>query len=60
MTDRISFVASLAQVAAAIRISDEGAVRLQLDIPESELPSALRLVTLKGQAFRVTIEGEGE
>ncbi len=58
MTGRISFMAALAQVAAAIRISDEGAVRLQLDMAESELPSALRLVTLKGQSFRVTVEPE--
>ena len=58
MTEPIKFTASLAAVQAAIRISDEGAIRLQLDIPESELANALQMVRMKGQSFRVTVEVE--
>ena len=53
---KVSFIASLANGATAISISDEGAVRLKLDIAESELSESVKMVLFKGQAFRVTIE----
>ena len=54
----ISFTAILPDVQAAIKISGTGGIRLQLDIPESELPEAIKMVTMKGKAFRVIIEDE--
>ena len=57
---RISFIASLADVSTAISIGGDG-VRIKLDVPESDLPNAIRLVMLKGQAFTVVIDdGERE
>ena len=53
---QVSFIASLANGATAISISDEGAVRLKLDIAESELAESVKMVLFKGQTFRVTIE----
>jgi len=53
---KISFIASLANGATAISISDDGAVRLKLDIAESELSESVKMVLFKGQTFRVTIE----
>jgi len=52
----IQFIASLPDIQSAIAISGEGATRVKLDIPESEIANAVKLVTLKGKAFRVTIE----
>ena len=53
---KVSFIASLANGSTAIAISDEGAVRLKLDIPESELSESVKMVLYKGQVFKVTIE----
>lgn len=51
----ISFIASLPDILTAITISGEGATRVKFDIPESEIANAVKLVLLKGQAFRVNI-----
>ena len=57
---KISFVASLPDIQSAISIGGDG-VRIKLDVPESDLPNAIRLVMLKGQAFTVVIDdGERE
>lgn len=58
---RIEFTASLPHIQSALSAGGDGA-RLKLDIPESDLPQVLRLLLLKGKAFKVTIEeaAEGE
>ena len=53
---KIEFIASLPDIQSAITIGGDGATRVRLDIPETELANAVRLVLLKGQAFKVTIE----
>jgi len=53
---KIEFIASLPDIATAISISGDGATRVKFDIPESELANAVKLVMLKGQAFKVSIE----
>lgn len=52
----IEFTASLPDIQSAINIGGDGATRIKLDIPESELAEAVKLVLLKGQAFKVKIE----
>ena len=52
----MEFIASLADVQSAISIGGDGSTRVKLDIPESELANAVKLVMLKGKAFRVKIE----
>lgn len=52
----IEFMASFPDLQSAITISGDGATRVKLDIPESEIANAVKLVLLKGQAFRVKIE----
>jgi len=49
-------MASFPDLQSAITISGDGATRVKLDIPESEIANAVKLVLLKGQAFRVKIE----
>ena len=53
---QISFIASFPDIQSAITISGEGATRVKFDIPESEIANAVKLVLLKGQAFKVSIE----
>jgi len=55
---KIQFVACLPDNQSAISIGGDGATRIKLDIPESELAEAIKLVLLKGQTFQVTIENE--
>lgn len=53
---KLEFVASLADIQTAISIGGDGSTRVKFDIPESELSEAVKLVMLKGQAFKVMIE----
>jgi len=53
---KIEFIASLPDIQSAINIGGDGATRLKLDIPESELAEAVKLVLFKGMAFKVIIE----
>lgn len=56
--EKITFIASLANSQNAITIGDDGSTRVKLDIPETELANAIKLILLKGRAFRVIIESE--
>lgn len=51
---KIEFIASLPDIQSAISIGGDGA-RLKLDIPETDLANVLRMVILKGKAFKVTV-----
>ena len=53
---KVEFIASLADVQSAIQIGGDGATRVKFDIPASELAEAVKLVLLKGQAFKIQIE----
>ena len=52
----IEFIASFPDIQSAISIGGDGATRIKLDLPESEIANAVKLVLLKGQAFNVKIE----
>lgn len=53
------FTACLPNAAAALKVSGDGDGRLQLDIPESDLAEALKLIAFgRDKALIVTIETE--
>ena len=54
---KIEFMASLPEIQSAINVGGCGA-RVKLDIPEQDLAQVLKLVLLKGKAFRVTVESD--
>ena len=59
--EKIEFIASLPDILSAINIAgQDGNSRIKLDIPASEIEAVLKLVSMKGQAFKVTIEEMGE
>ena len=56
MTNSCTFLASFAPIMTAIKIfgSTDG-MRIQLDIPESEMGNALELLTMRQQRLEVTV-----
>ena len=59
MPEPVRFLASFPQVLAALKIGQDG-MRIQLDIPESEMDQARRLLDMRGIVLVVTIETEDE
>ena len=51
----ITFLASLPPIMSSIKVGDDG-MRIQLDIPESEMGNAVRLLTMRHMVLRVSIE----
>ena len=55
--EKIEFIASIAPLLSAIQLDGlDGNSRIKLDIPASEIEAILKLISMKGQAFKVTIE----
>ena len=55
--EKIVFIASLPDILSAINIAgQDGNSRIKLDIPASDVAAVIRLIELKGQSFKVTIE----
>jgi len=55
--EKIVFTASLPDILSAINIAgQDGNSRIKLDIPASDVAAVIRLIELKGQSFKVTIE----
>ena len=53
----ISFIASIAPLMSSIQIDGvDGNTRIKLDIPATEVEAVMKLIAMKGQAFKVTIE----
>jgi hypothetical protein len=46
-------------VLSQMKIGKDG-MRIQLDVPESELAAALRLVMWRDRVLRITVEPEGQ
>ena len=57
MTDPITFLAHFPAIQAAIRLGDDG-MRIELQIPESELAQALFLIGMRDKVLKVTVEAE--
>ena len=53
----ISFIASIAPLMSSIQIDGvDGNTRIKLDIPASGIEAVMKLIAMKGQIFKVTIE----
>ena len=59
--DAASFLAAFPAIQSAIKVyGDKQGMRVQLDIPESEMGEALKLLMWRERVLRVTVEPEGE
>ena len=54
----VTFLASFPNIQTAIRVAGDGGARILLDIPEDELPAIARLLLMRGQVLRITVEPE--
>ena len=55
--EKIEFIASLSQTMSAIQMDGmDGNSRIKLDIPASGIEAVMKLIAMKGQVFKVTIE----
>lgn len=67
MSEPVTFLASFPAIQSAIKVDGAGGARVQLDIPETELPAIARLLLMRGVVLRVSVEpvregkgGQGE
>ena len=51
----VSFLASFPPIQSAIKVGQDGA-RVQFDIPETEMPSIVRLMLMRGIVLKITVE----
>ena len=58
MGESASFRASLPPILSAIRMAGDGGMRVQFDIPESDMGEAVKLLLWKERVLRVTVEPE--
>lgn len=57
MSDAVTFEAAFPPIQSAIKVyGDRQGMRIQLDIPESEMGDAMSLFLWRGRAVRVTVE----
>lgn len=59
MSEPVEFLASFPPIQSAIKVGQDGA-RIQLDIPETEMPSIVRLMLMRGKVLRITVEVNGQ
>lgn len=53
----ITFLASFPAIQSAIKVGQDG-MRIQLDVPETEMANAVELLAMRGMVLRVTVEPE--
>ncbi len=51
-----TFRATLPPVLSAIRLAGDGGMRIMLDVPESDMPEALKVLMWREQVLKVTVE----
>ncbi len=54
-----TFRASIPPIMSGIKTGDDG-MRVQFDIPESDMPEAIKLIMMRGKVLIVTIEVQGK
>ncbi len=55
MSDPIVFLASFPPIQSAIKIGQDG-MRIQFDVPESEMANAVELLALRNVVLKVAVE----
>lgn len=56
MSDPLTFIASIAPLQSAITIASDGGARVKIDIPESEMGKIHKLMGLRGQVLKVSVQ----
>lgn len=59
MTDKATFLATLPPIMSAIKITGaQDGMRIQFDVPESEMGEAVKLLAWRERVLQVTIQPE--
>lgn len=58
MSEVATFTATLPPIMSALRFSGDGGCRIMLDVPESEMGEAVKLLMWRQVPLRVTVEPE--
>ena len=56
--DSATFRATFPPILSAIRMAGDGGMRLMFDVPETDMPEALKLLMWKGRVLRITVGPE--
>jgi hypothetical protein len=54
-SEPVTFLASFPPIQSAIKVGDSG-MRLQLDVPETEMANAVELLAMRNVVLKVTVE----
>lgn len=54
--EAIEFTATIPPIQSWMQVSGDGGARIKLDVPDTDLAQALKLVLLRGQPLRVRVE----
>jgi len=55
------FYGSIPPIASACNLGGDGAARLKIDVPESDLPEVLKFMALgRDRLLKITVESAGE
>lgn len=54
--DAVEFICSYPPIQSAIKLDGQGGARIQLDIPESEVPNWLRSMAWRGKRMKARLE----
>jgi hypothetical protein len=59
MKDPVTFLCTIAPLQSGIQITGDGnGLRLKIDVPESEMGNAIRILEMRNEVLRVTVELE--
>jgi hypothetical protein len=53
---KATFLATFPSIQTAIKVGGDGGMRIQLEIPESEMGNAAYILAMRQQVLKVTIE----
>ena len=61
ISDKVTFLAAFPSIQSAIKITGAGdGMRIQLDIPESQMGNAIELLAWRQRVLKVTVELESD
>jgi len=59
VSDKVTFLAAFPSIQSAIKITGAGdGMRIQLDVPESQMGNAIELLAWRQRVLKVTVEVE--
>lgn len=54
--ESVTFLCTFPLIQSAIKVAGDGGMRIQLDIPDSEMNEAVRLLAMRGEVLSVTVQ----